>query len=94
MNRGRCQRCRAVVVWAADPDGHRHPIDPLPSWDGNVMLAPDGSRCCILPRAEADEILVDGSRPLHLHHRVTCGKEATAEATGAAVKVRRGKEAA
>jgi hypothetical protein len=86
-----CRRCGLLVVWAKDPAGDFHPINPEPVWDGNVRLSPDGARCCILPRAEADELLLFG-RELYVHHRTTCGKTPTAIPTGATVTVRDGKD--
>jgi hypothetical protein len=64
-----CRYCRASIMWAITEKGHRIPLDPSPSLNGNVMLdfQPGG-----VPIATVLGQSKKTTEPLWIAHMATC----------------------
>lgn len=74
MGAGRCQYCRADVIWAMTVNGKRMPIDPEPREDGNAGTYRDHLgrvRVRVLKKGEQLETYERPAMP----HKATCRAE-------------------
>jgi hypothetical protein len=70
MNEGKCDSCRADVLWRKTPGGKWMPVDPEPSDHGNVIVL-DAERCRVVGGAAAVEHRAGGGKT-YVPHFATC----------------------
>lgn len=57
----RCRSCGRTIAWVRMVvTGKLAPIDPIPVWDGSVLLCEDGQTACVPRKAEWRALLGDG----------------------------------
>lgn len=62
-----CRSCNATIEWALTHKGHRIPLDPTPSPNGNILIQ-DG--CAVVVDAQSREGV--DARTLRISHLATC----------------------
>lgn len=72
-----CRSCKAEVRWVLTEGGKKMPLDPLPTPEGNVLVAMVGGEeiATVLGPADRAAAQIAGT-PLHISHFVTCPQAA------------------
>jgi hypothetical protein len=76
IEKGRCNHCKQLIVWATTGTDGRMPVDwPAPDTGGNVLLVHDdrkGLIATVLGTAAQRGAYASSGWRLYLHHRLSC----------------------